>query len=257
MTRAAFAAVFVTFALAAVASPAVGWRNIDAAHHLGGRRCSAGYLKGKVTLVCRDKELAARMEELWDSFKAKPFVLIGSYDELPKDVSYPVYRDVDVTERVITEPLFIVDATQKVRFRGKNDRRATESLVTLITDMDMPKTEKQWRKFLDYEFAELPGRAVLRYGDCKKAFPDVAKEYEAAYGELLKIPDIQKQADLVRFARGVRDLRAIRPEKKPVLKGMIESAVEKFSSLKESENPHVAQEAKNALADLAWAKAAL
>ena len=38
---------------------------------------------------------------------------------------------------------------------------------------------------------------------------------------------------------------------------MIESAVEKFSSLKESENPHVAQEAKNALADLAWAKAAL
>lgn len=243
--------------LCAAGLPAVTWTNIDNGHYIAGRKCSVGYLKGKVALVCRDKTLAARMEEIWTSFKTKPFVLIGSYDEAPKDVSYPVYRDVRLVERVFEEPVFIVDATQVVRFRGRDDRRATESLVTLLTDMEMPKTEKQWRKFLDYEFAELPGRACLRYADCLKSQPALAKEYEERYEALVATPDVKNLVELVRFSRGVKDLRSIKPEKRALLKEKIESVVEKYASLKGSADPKVVQEAKNALADLAWVKAGI
>ena len=32
---------------------AVGWKNLDKEHHLGGRVTSEGYMRGKVVLVCR------------------------------------------------------------------------------------------------------------------------------------------------------------------------------------------------------------
>ena len=32
---------------------AVEWKNLDKEHHLGGRVTSEGYMRGKVTLVCR------------------------------------------------------------------------------------------------------------------------------------------------------------------------------------------------------------
>ena len=40
-------------ALAAATALAVDWRNLDEEHHLGGRKTSKGYLRGKVVLVDR------------------------------------------------------------------------------------------------------------------------------------------------------------------------------------------------------------
>lgn len=240
---------------------AVDWQNLDEEHYLGGRKCSAGYLLGKVTLVCQDVSLANRMEDVWTSFKMKPFVLIGAYPKAPKNVSHPVYKGVTIPGKAAESPLYVVDATNQVRYQGSDERRATEIVVTLLTDMESPKSEAQWRKFLDYEFATLPGHAYLRFAEYKKKFPEAAKEYSPKFAEIAKIPDLKKLADLVKFAKSVKDLRAIDPKKARMVKsrlaGKIDDAVKKFEPLKESENPLVVQEAKNALADLAWARAAL
>jgi len=240
---------------------AAEWKNIDEAHYVGGRKCSVGYLQGKVALVCRDKEQATRMEEIWTGFKSKPFVLIGAYDKLPKDISYPVYKDVALAEKSPRTALYLVDSVGKVRYFGADEHRATELLVTLLTDLEAPKSEEQWRQFLDYEFATLPGRAYGRYLAYKKEFPLGAKDYAERYDALLKIPEIKKLAELVQFSKSVKDMKAIDPKKarmiKTRLKGKITTAESKYASLKESKNPLVAQEAKNALADLAWAKATL
>lgn len=240
---------------------AVEWRNLDEEHYLCGRKCSVGYLTGKVALVCREASLAARMEEVWTGFKTKPFVLIGAYPAKQRNVSYPVYSGVSLTEKTAESPIFVVDATSRVRYHGSDERRATEVVVTLLTDMESPKSEDQWRQFLDYEFANLPGRAYLRYAAYKKKFPAGAKDYSERFSALAKTPDIAKLVELVRFAKGVKDLRAIDPKKARLVKsrlaGKIDDAVRKFAPLKDSENPLVVQEAKNALADLAWARAAL
>ena len=248
-------------ALLAFPALAVDWQNLDEEHYLGGRKCSVGYLQGKVTLVCPNVTLANRMEEVWTSFKMKPFVLIGAYEKAPKTASYPVYRGVTIPDKAGESPLYVVDGTGKVSYYGSDERRATEVVVMLLTDMASPKSDAQWRKFLDYEFATLPGHASLRYAEYKKKFPEAAKDYVPKFAEIAKIPDLKKLADLVKFAKSVKDLRAIDPKKARMVKsrlaGKIDEAVKKFAPLKESENPLVVQEAKNALADLAWARAAL
>lgn len=243
------------------AAAAVEWQNIDEAHYVAGRKCSSGYLQGKVTLVYRDAAMAPRMEELWTSFKTKPFVVLGSYGKATDGVSHPVYRDADLTTNQCSESIFIIDAKGKRRFRGKDDHRATEVLVTLLTDMEFPKNEKQWRQFLDYEMDNLPGRGYLRYQEFRKKFPEAARDYEAKFDALSKIPRIKDLADLLKFAKAAKDHRAIDPKKAARLKSKIaeriDKALERYAPLKESDDPRVVQEAKNALADLAWAKAAL
>ena len=64
----------------------VAWRNIDADHHLAGRKASEGYLQGKVVLVDRwglgcppCRKLLPRVEEIWRSFRSKPFVVLGGH----------------------------------------------------------------------------------------------------------------------------------------------------------------------------------
>ena len=118
----------------------------------------------------------------------------------------------------------------------------------------------QWRRFLDYELTALPGRAFLRLEEFRKKFPVEAKEYAEAGRKLEKTPDIKKLVELVKFAKQAKDMRAFRAEqkdKKAKFAKMIEGAISKYASLKESEDPRVAQEAKNAIADLLWTQAAL
>jgi hypothetical protein len=101
-------------AAAAFAARPLEWQNLDAAHHLAGRMASSGYLRGKVVYVdCRDygdkssAEAVRRMEEAWQTFKMKQFVMIGSHrgeagaekvkriaEEL--GLSYPIYADAGV-----------------------------------------------------------------------------------------------------------------------------------------------------------------
>jgi len=263
---------------------AVEWKCLDAEHHLGGRKASEGYLRGKVVLVCRwspsaadSKAMLVRMEEVWQSFKTKPFVLLGAC----ADAGAAEAAKKLVTESAVTfsayagaalgagEPasatlpyLYVVDETGKVVYQGKDDRDATQALATALTDLEAPRDLEQWRRFLDFELETLPGRAVIRAAAFRKKFPAEAKkkEYVEKFKTLAAVPEVKKLSELVAFSRKAKDMRAFSPKKanqKKRFASSIESAIEKYAPLAESAEPRVAQEAKNALADLKWALAAL
>ena len=272
-------------ALVGVASlhAAVEWRNVDADHYLAGRKCSEGYLQGKVVLVDRwglgcppCRKLLPRVEEIWQSFRTKPFVVIGGHcngwgdaDGVKKlaaelKLSYSVYEDAGLAA---DEPpfnaipfLYVVDETGKVLYMGHDERAATQVVVTALTDLESPRNLAQWRRFLDFELENLPGRAVLRLKEFKKKFPKEAKEYADKEKTLMAIPDVKKLSELVEFAKKAKDVREFGAKKK-VQKQKYEKLVtdaisgSKYASLLESKDPRVVQEAKNSLADLKWTAA--
>lgn len=276
--------VFAAVLLSAVSlQAAVQWRNVDQAHYLAGRKASEGYLKGKVVLVDRwglgcppCRRMLPRLEEIWRGFRTKPFVVLGGHCKgwgdvegirnLVKDLglTYSIYEDAGLA---VGEPafnsipfLYVVDATGRVVYRGHDDRNATQAIVTALTDMESPRDIAQWRRFLDWELENLPGRALLRLNEFKKKFPKEAKEYAAKEKELLAIPDVKKLSELVEFAKKAKDVREFGEKKKvqrakyeKLVKSAIDSA--KYASLFESSDPRVVQEAKNSMADLKWTAA--
>ena len=264
---------------------AVEWRNLDEAHHLAGRKASEGYLCGKVVLVDRwgvkcppCRRLLPRVEEIWQSFKTKPFVVLGGHckgwgdkagvEALVKEqgLTYPVYEDAGL----VNEPgfnaipfLYVVDATGRVVYMGHDERKATESVVSALTDLESPKNVTQWKRYLDFELENLPGRAYLRVQAAKKD-KQFAAELKASYAEKVKelnaIPDVKKLAELVDFARKAKDMRTFKKNEKAKeadYKRRVKSAAtsDKYKKLLESKDPRVVQEAKNALADIKWTAA--
>ena len=260
---------------------AVEWKNVDAEHYLGGRKASAGYLQGKVVLVDRwgakcppCRALLPRVEEIWQSFKTKPFVALGGHckgwggaDEVAELVTehrltYPIYEDAGLSSG---EPkfdaipfLYVVDETGKVVYRGRDERSATQAIVMALTDMEAPRNAAQWKRFLDYELEHLPCRAYLRLREFRKKFPKEAKDYESKAKELAAIPDLKKVADLVEFAKKAKDPPVFGPKdqtKKAKYEKLVKDEIDKCESFKAHPDPRVAQEAKNALADLKWTQA--
>lgn len=276
--RALFFAGVVTIASLA---QAVEWKNVDPDHYLGGRKASEGYLQGKVVLVDRwgakcppCRALLPRVEEIWKSFKTKPFVVLGGHckgwgsaEEVKalieaNRLTYSVYEDAALA---VGEPdfdaipfLYVVDGTGQVVYSGRDERSATQAIVTALTDMESPRNLKQWRRFLDFELEKLPGRAYLRMQEFKKKFPQEAKEYSAKFKELEQVKDVKKLADLVAFAKKAKDSRVFSAKEKAKqqkFEKMVKGAISKYDPLKNSDDPRVAQEAKNALADLKWTQA--
>lgn len=257
---------------------AVEWKNVDADHYRGGRRASVGYLQGKVVLVARwgakndaSCEVLSRLEELWENFKSKQFVLLGGHvggwggSEAVKAVvaekklSFPVYEDAQLAAG---EPphedipfLYVVDETGKVVYFGKDDRTAVQAVVTAITDLDSPKNVKQWRHFLDYEFENLPAHAYNRLNEFRKKYPDEAKDYFARARELVRIADVKKVAELVEFAKRAKDVPKLDKAKRAKYESLVTGVLESCAPLKGVADPRLAQEAKNALADLKWTEA--
>lgn len=268
---------------AASLNAGVAWRNVDANHYIAGRKASEGYLQGKVVLVDRwglgcppCRKLLPRVEELWRSFRTKPFVVIGGHckgwgdaegiQKLAKDLglSYPIYEDAGLAD---DEPqfggipfLYVVDETGRVLYKGHDERQATQVVVTALTDMEAPKNLEQWKRFLDFELENLPGRAYLRFAEFKKKFPAEAKEYAGREKELKAVPDVKKLSELVEFAKKAKDMRQFDPKKKmqrQKFEKLVKDAISgsKYNSLLESKDPRVVQEAKNSLADLKWTAA--
>jgi len=259
----------------------VAWKNLDKEHRLGGRMVSEGYLRGKVVLVDRwgrncppCRKLLPRLEEIWQAYKSKPFVLLGGHckgwgtaDEVKalvesQKLSYPIYEDAGLAK---DEPaydgipfLYLVDETGRVRYKGHDERLATERLVMLLTDMEVPKDAAEWKRYLDFEVKTLPGRGFVRLTEFRKKFPEEAKAYDEDYKRLKGDKDVQKLVKLVVFAKMAKDFD---PKNKKqagkVTKSKIEMTIAAYEPLKESANPLVAQEAKNALADLKWASAGM
>ena len=273
--------VFAGIVVFASLVQAVEWKNVDAEHYLGGRKASAGYLQGKVVLVDRwgahcppCRALLPQAEEIWQSFKTKPFVVLGGHckgwgtaDEVAKLVAehkltYPVYEDAALA---VGEPrfdaipyLYVVDETGKVVYCGHGERDAMQAIVMALTDMEAPKDVAQWRRFLDYEIEHLPCRGYLRLRDFRKKFPKEVKDYEAKAKDLAAIPDLKKAAELIEFAKKAKDPPVFGPKdkaKKAKYQKLVRDVISKCEAFKDHPDPRVAQEAKNALADLKWTQA--
>ena len=275
--------LLIVAASLSLSASAVDWRNLDEEHHLAGRKASKGYLRGKVVLVDRwgvncapCRALLPRMEEIWQSFKTKPFVLLGGHckgwgdadgvQSLVRELglTYPIYQDAGLAAlepRFNAIPfLYVVDETGKVVYRGRDERAATQAIVTALTDMESPRDAAEWKRFLDFELEYLPGKAFLRLAEFKKKFPAEAKAYAEKEKELKAIKDVKKLAELVDFARKAKDMRRFGEKQQMRQKRyekLVKDALEspKYKPLLESDNPFVVQEAKNCLADLKWTAA--
>ncbi len=143
----------------ALATQAAVWRNLDGEHHIYGPKISQESLAGKVVLVdnwgvncppCRAS--LPRIQNLWKSFKHKPFVLIGSHCQVRDDeravallkdagCTYPVYQNASIEnppEFSGIPFLYVVDAMGNVVYSGHSEQEATEALVEAITDIPLP-----------------------------------------------------------------------------------------------------------------------
>lgn len=146
----------------ALAAQAVGWKGLGEGNYYAGPKVTEADLAGKVVLVdcwgvgcppCR--ALLPRMEEIWKSFRSKPFVLLGSHrqgrqpekvDALVKanKLTYPQYDGAGIAEG---EPsfrgipfLYVVNHRGKVVYSGHSDREATEAVVNALGEIGAPPT---------------------------------------------------------------------------------------------------------------------
>jgi len=148
--------LFLVLSATAMSASAVEWFGLDEASHYSGPKITAADLEGKVVMVdewgvncppCR--ALLPRMEEIWQSFKTKPFVLIGSHRQGRQDekvkalvnehkLTYPIYGRAGLAEG---EPdngggipfIYVVNPRGKVVYSGRSEREATEAAVEAIT----------------------------------------------------------------------------------------------------------------------------
>lgn len=272
-------------------SAAYEWENIKPEAKLGGRMISAGYLRGKVVLLDRRdygsmSQAAAikQLQSIWATYKTKPFVLVGSHhgssskeqveETLKKlGVTYPVYNDVrlvkpDATEQELevmkaawekTEPsITIIDSTLRRKlYVGKDDRASQGVVGSALMAVSTPPGAKQYQFLLDYEIEKLPGRAFLRLKEFRERFPKEAAKYAADWERMSEDNEIKKLAKLVELSRLVKDRDRTTKTSQKITPEVLEKAIEKYSELKQSQNPNIAQEAKNALADIKWSEATL
>lgn len=135
------------------------WTNLDEAHHYSGPELTDKALEGKVVLVenwgaDREEscEVQSRMQQLWTSFKTKPFVIIGSHCTgkatekvaavvAAKKLTFPMYEKAGLAEGPEFKALpyfYVVNHRGRVVYSGSQDRDAEEALVTAIADVGQP-----------------------------------------------------------------------------------------------------------------------
>lgn len=253
------------------------WGGVTPENHLGGRPASPGYLQGKVFLVdCRDysadKAALERLEDFWQSYKIKPFVLVGSHRGGTADtvkanlaaagVSFPVYADVTFESKTF-EPqnglVYVIDPSGKMALKTRDLNRAFEASISAMSWGVVPPGVKQYRKLVDYELGVLPGKAYNHIAEMRKKFPgDAEKLYAEDFARLDGNDEVKKVARLEEIARRVKDFD---PKTKKngvavhISKAKIEALITDVEALKKSSDPLIVQEVKNCVADLKWAMA--
>lgn len=147
--------------LSVTALHAVEWRGLGEESYYAGPKITSADLAGKVVLVdmwgymCPPcKALLPRMEQLWQSFKSKPFMLLGAHCQgrKPEEVlalvkanklTYPIYERAGLA---VDEPsckgaipfLYVVNHRGKVVYSGRSDREATEAVVNALGQIGGP-----------------------------------------------------------------------------------------------------------------------
>ncbi len=263
----------------------VTWTGVDTESHLGGRKVSQGYLQGKVVLVYKwDKEHAehlSRLQEVWESFRSKQFMLVGSYrgesaaegreglKALVKKagVTFAVYDGAGV-EGEVPNVIYVLDGTGACVWRGSDERLAEEAVVKAITNLAYPADIGYYKRLLRKEKDTLKGRTWNHLRELEKRMikdkkfaktvtAEDKKEFAAMKKELKANKDIEKLGNLVEFARIARDYNPkARKQKVRIDKSKINATIKAGEVLLKSEDPAVVQEVKNSLADLKMAAAA-
>jgi len=272
-----------TLSASAAAADPVEWENVDPAHYLAGRMASAGYLRGKVVLLdyrdYGDKsgvEAMRRLEEIWQTFKMKPFVLMGSHrgtagaEKIKRiaeglKLTFPIYKEADIVrteEQKATDAehvgfLYVISGTGRILYCSKDDRRMSGVIASALISMRSPTTVKQWKHYIDYDIKVLPGKAYIEIEEFRKEHPKEAADYDEVWEKFDADKDIKRVAKLERIAQQGKDYDFKDTNAKRLNLEKVEKAIELFADLKKSENPFVAQEAKNCIADLTWTAAML
>ncbi len=283
-TFAAVLALAAAFTVSSVsAARPVEWENLDKGHHLAGRMASSGYLRGKVVYVdCRDYgdksgvESMRSMEEAWQTFKMKQFVMLGAHhgdasaekiDRIAKGLglTYPIYRDAGIVRSQEAEEadpqktgfVYIVESTGRILYRGRDERRAFGVVASAIMAMRSPQTPKQLKHYIDFDIDVLPGRAVIELEEFRKAFPKESQAYDSVWKRFSADEEIQRVAKLERLTQQAKDYDFKDTSARRLSDEKVQLAIDSFSDLKASRNPAVAQEAKNCIAELMWTAARL
>ena len=152
-----FAAVF---AVAAVHG--VEWRDLDESTWVSGPKLTPESLAGKVILVdewgvncppCR--ALLPRIEQIWQSFRSKGLVVIGSHRQgdqkarilelrAENKLTYPIYLGAGIEG----EPsngnsipfMYVINSVGEIVYSGRDERAATAAIVNAITDVPDPNS---------------------------------------------------------------------------------------------------------------------
>lgn len=256
--------------------PALGytWKEVDQTKRLGGRKISAGYLRGRVVLVdARDyadpsqSEPLHRLQALWTAFKRKPFVLVGLHsgsadlsvvsNHLARaGITYPVYSELEAEglKTVCTEGYVrVFDSTfTRQLYYGANDVAAKGVVASAIMSTLMPTSVSQWEALIDWERENTPARAYLRIQEFNKMFPQEASAYQEKFAALKEREDVKKTAKLVNFALQTLNRASDAEKRRPFTQARYTKVKRQTEDLKTQVDPLLAQEAKNALADLAY-----
>lgn len=269
----------------------VEWMNVVPDSRVGGRMASCGYLKGKVVLLdVRDysenaeSALMKQIQDVWTAYKSKQFVALGSHigpsetreaaGNLIKSLhlTYSIYSDVAVKNdegalEDLQRGVYVFDSTGKRLYFGKDPRQAMGIVGSAIFAESIPSSTAGWKAVLDYEIANLPGQAYLRIRDLKnhkdvlkklsKEYPADVKRYAATWREYGENSEVKKLAKLVETTRLIKDRDKNSRASKRLSAATLENLIKQYSVLTQSENPLIAQEAKNSLADLKFVKAEL
>ena len=222
-------AVFLVCAVAAVfGARAELWRGLEDANHYSGPKITEADLAGKVVLVdcwgincppCR--ALLPRMEEIWSSFKTKPFVLLGSHcqgkDEAAvkelvtkNKLTYPVYQfagSVNAPNFSGLPFMYVVNHRGKVVYAGSSERDATEALVTAIGYVGMPPDIVPGVAFRKYKALEKKfrlGNSIK--SDVKKLQKDV-KQFAKAKAPIQIQQREEAEAILAALKTGMADVQ--------------------------------------------------
>ena len=283
--------IAVAFAATMCACGAYKWDGVGADRRIGGRMISEGYLRGKVVLLDRrdygdpsQKAAIEQLQTLWATYKTKPFILLGSHngkssakkaeEALKKlGVTYPVYNDAwlqkvnpsEEEKRVIdgmradpTPYVCVIDSTcRRKLYNGRDLRGAIGVVGSAIIGTSTPMNAKQYQFLLEWEVENTPGRAMLRLKEFRERFPREAATFDAAWKRFSGDEEVKKLAKLVELSRLVKDRDVSDTKAQQITPQVLEKAMEKYDSLKQSSRRAVAQEAKNALADMKWSAAGI
>ena len=266
---------------AIILAAAIGWTGLEPECHIGGRKMSAGYMQGKVALVCRwsvdsreGREAMSRLQRVWQSYKSKPFVAIGSLIDgddsaqeaksfvKKEELTFPVYCNAGLEKGApvfAKSPWFyVVDATGQISYKGTDARLAEERVVLALTDYAAPPNAAYLRRLIDSELDVLPGRAYMHILEFRKTYPAAAADYDASFDGLKVRSEVVKMAQLEAFSAKAKDFdpNAGKAALKSLL-SKISTTARAYEPFKSHSDPAIVQEAKNCLADLKWTEAAL